>query len=734
MLASLEKESCFVPSSAVAWGKIKFFRIELICNITFAFLNFLAFLKFVLYNQLKILRGKRTHPTKKGEGAMKNARVLVSLSFLFIYVAVCSFFAGPAKNLNLPTLFSDNMVFQRDMPLPVWGTASPGGKVQVEFANQSKTAVVQKDGKWKVILDKMQAGGPFQLKIVGKQTKLYKNVMVGEVWICSGQSNMEMPVDGWGKVMNYKEEIANANYPNIRLFQVKHTTSVVPLDTVNCAGWEECSPKTIPDFSAAAYFFGRHLYKDLKVPIGLIHTSWGGTIAEAWTSGEALKTLPDFVDAVKKIEAQSAEKGDPMVKYKADLKKWNENITKTDSGFSNGIPVWNNPALKTSGWKTMKLPTLWEKAGYPNLDGAVWFRKKVNIPASMTGKDLMLHLGPINDRDITWFNGTKVGSHDHVNELRDYKIPAALVKAGTNTIVVRVFDIGGNGGIYGKARQMSLESSTGKRISLAGSWLFKIGYDMKTMPPQPRSPEDPNRPTVLYNAMLHPLIPYAIRGAIWYQGESNAGRAYQYRTLFPTMIKDWRAHWGEGNFPFLFVQLANWQAKQTKPVDDAWAELREAQLMALSLPNTGMAVTIDIGNPNDIHPKNKQEVGRRLALNALKLVYGKDVVNSGPIYKSMAIEGNKIRLSFTHVDGGLVAKGGKRLKGFAIAGKDQKFVWANAKIDGKTIRVWSNRVPHPVAVRYAWAINPICNLYNKAGLPASPFRTDQWKGITQDAK
>ncbi|NIA31234.1 MAG: 9-O-acetylesterase, partial [Actinobacteria bacterium] len=292
---------------------------------------------------------------------MKTLKVLVSLSFLFIYGAGCSFFAGPAKNLSLPTLFSDNMVFQRDMPLPVWGTANPGGKVKVEFANQSRTAIVGKDGKWRVDLDKMSAGGPFRLKVIGKKTKTFKNVMVGEVWICSGQSNMEMPLEGWGKVMNYKQEIANADYPNIRLFQVKHTTSLVPLDTINCSGWQECSPKTVPEFSAAAYFFGRHLYKDLNVPIGLIHTSWGGTIAEAWTSGEALKKLPDFVDAVKKIEAQATEKGDPIAKYKADLKKWNENIIKNDAGFSNGSPVWNKPDLKTAGWKTMKLPTLWEK-------------------------------------------------------------------------------------------------------------------------------------------------------------------------------------------------------------------------------------------------------------------------------------------------------------------------------------------------------------------------------------
>jgi sialate O-acetylesterase len=644
----------------------------------------------------------------------------------------CSSFHDPAADIKLITLFSDNMVLQRDITLPIWGTAEAGGNVTVEIKDQVKTTTVQEDGQWKVHLDKMPAGGPYELLVIGEDTTIFKNVMVGEVWICSGQSNMEMALSGWGKIDNYEEEIANAVYPNIRLFQVKHTTSTLPLDTVNCPGWNECSPGIIPEFSAVAYFFGRKLHKELNIPVGLIHTSWGGTPAESWTSAEALKKMPDFKNEVELIEVTKDVQQQTIEEYQAELKLWDEKTKAGDAGFKNGQPIWNNPALKLSGWKTMNLPARWENAGYPYLDGIMWFRKEIYLPAKMAGTDLMLHLGPVNDIDITWFNGVKVGSMSDASMPRDYKIPKSIVKAGKNVIVVNVQDVGYSGGIWGKAHQLFIENGKGKKVSLAGDWLCKIGFDTKILGKKPRSPADPNRPTVLFNAMLNPLIPFAIRGAIWYQGESNAGRAYQYQTLFPAMIKDWRSQWDQGDFLFLFVQLANFKPLQTEPQDDDWAELREAQLMTLSLPNTGMASAIDIGDADDIHPKNKQEVGRRLALNALHLAYGKNIVYSGPIYKSMKIEGNKIRLNFDHIVGGLEARKGKVLKGFAIAGDDKKFVWANAEIDSETIIVSKPGLDRPVAVRYAWAANPVGNLYNKDGLPASPFRTDSWKGITQN--
>jgi len=656
---------------------------------------------------------------------------LIIISFLF-NITSCTFTKKPATNIHLPLLFSDNMVIQMDKKFPVWGTADPGGKVVVEIAGQQKITEVDKDGKWRIDLEPISVGGPYELTIMGQDTTVYKNVMAGEVWICSGQSNMQMPLNhGWGKVNNFEKEVAAANYPNIRLLHVKRNTSTVPVDTISSVGWQECSPATISEFSATAYFFGRHVHNNIKIPVGLIHTSWGGTIAEAWTSAKALKTLPDFVDEVQSIEKDTTNIEEAILAYNTKMKIRQQKIVGNDAGYRDGNYIWNAPELDLSGWRKMILPTLWEKAGYKNLDGVVWFRKKIFIPGSMSGKDLTLHLGPINDDDITWFNGIKVGATNGVSELRKYKVPGSIVKSGTNVIAVRVFDMGNNGGLYGKPEQLKLEDNSGRKLSIAGSWKYKIGLEVG---PIPKSPNDPNRPTVLYNAMIHPLLPYSIRGAIWYQGESNAGRAFQYRALFPTMIKDWRSHWQQGNFPFFFVQLANFMQHESEPQEDAWAELREAQSMALNLPNTGMAVTIDIGDAKDIHPKNKQDVGIRLALNALAKVYGKDIPYSGPIYDSMNIEGNKIRLKFSNTNAGLKIEGSKQLKGFAIAGEDKKFVWGKAKIEGDEVVVWNAKIKNPVAVRYAWAANPVCNLYNGAGLPASPFRTDDWDGITYGKK
>ncbi len=445
--------------------------------------------------------------------------------------------------LKLPSILGDHMVFQQGMPIVVWGWGKPGEEVKVSLDGMERKGKVYADGKWMVKLPARPAGGPYEVKITSGEDEItLKDVLIGEVWVCSGQSNMEWPVAASN---NAQEEISRANYPQIRLFTVPHATSLVPQE--NCGGrWEVCSPNTVGGFSAVAYFFGREIHEKLKVPIGLIHTSWGGTPAESWTDLETLRSDPDLTPLLERIPKEST------------------------------------------------------------------------------------NLNP---------------------------------------------------------------------------WI----------------------PTALYNAMIHPLLPFRIRGAIWYQGESNADRAYQYRKLFPVMIEGWRRNWKEGDFPFLFVQLANFMARQPEPTESAWAELREAQLLTLkTVPNTGMAVAIDIGDANDIHPRNKQDVGKRLALWALALTYGQKVEYSGPIYREMRIEGDKIRIFFDHADGGLVAKGGE-LKGFAIAGADRKFHWARARIEGDTVVVWSEEVPQPVAVRYAWADNPDCNLYNKAGLPAPPFRTDDWR-------
>ena len=650
------------------------------------------------------------------------------LSVVVLTALSCSLISpDPATNIQLPAMFTDNMVLQHEIRVPVWGTADPGGKIIVEFGNHKKKAIVSKEGQWRVNFSPLYAGGPYELTIKGKEFINYKNVMVGEVWICSGQSNMQWPVSS---AQNAEQEIAEADYPNIRLFSVHRTMSVIPKSHLDCDSWQVCSPATMPNFSAVGYFFGRHLHKKLNIPIGLIHTSWGGTVAEAWTSGTSLKEIPAFAEIVQEMETEAKDEEQLLKDYEQKMEEWRTTFDQKVKSLQKG-KTWEDPNLDMTHWKRIKLPTLWEKAGLENFDGAVWFRKEVKIPKSWEGQELTLQLGPINDIDITYFNGTRIGSEEKHDKPRIYKIPGNLIKPGRNVIAVEVIDIGNNGGIWGVPEQLKLVSNSDNSIPLAVNWHYQVGPELKDIPPRPQSPDNPNRPTVLYNAMISPLIPFAIRGAIWYQGESNAGRAYQYRTLFPTLINDWRAHWGQGDLPFLFVQLANFRAVNPEPVDDAWAELREAQLMALSLPNTGMAVTIDIGEADDIHPRNKQDVGKRLALNALHLVYGKDVDHSGPIYKSMAIEGGKIRLTFDHVGDGLIAKDGEKLTGFAIAGVDKKFYWADAIIDGETLVASSSNVPEPVAVRYAWSTNPVCNFYNKAGLPASPFRTDSWPGITQ---
>ena len=503
-------------------------------------------------------------------------------------ILILLFSSSISADVRLPAVISDNMVLQQGMKVSIWGMAETGERVTVTLGSQRITATANDNGNWKVNLNPMKAGGPFEMLIVGNNTITLHNVMVGEVWVCSGQSNMWWPVNR-SAIPEY--EIAKSEYPMIRLFTVNRQVAGTPQNHAE-GEWLECSPQTVGDFSAVGYFFGRELHKTLGTPVGLIHTSWGGTPAESWTSLPTLKSEPDFKPILDRFEQAMKIYPQAKEKYEKQMTRWKQEVEKAKI---EGKPEPNQPR-------------------------------------------------------------------------------------------------------------------------------------------QPLGPEHPYRPAGLYNGMVAPIIPYGIKGVIWYQGESNAGRAFQYRKLFKAMIQDWRRSWSQGNFPFLFVQLANYMEIQPQPVDDEWAELREAQLMALASQKTAMAVTIDIGDADDIHPKNKQEVGRRLSLGALAIAYGHDIEYSGPIYDSMSIKNDKIRLRFKHTDGGLVTKGNEPLKGFAIAGKNRKFFWANAEIDGDELVVWSNQVPKPVAVRYAWASNPVCNLYNKAGLPASPFRTDNWHGITVDKK
>ena len=519
----------------------------------------------------------------------------------------------------------------------------------------------------------------------------------------------------------------------MRLIQVEHNVSFQPLKNFSSSGWQVCSPATVPDFSGVGYYFGRMLYETLNVPVGLIQTSWGGTVAEAWTSEQGLTDFPEFSEAIRTMHEQwhyEPSFEEQNRNYAKAQQDWIDSVDAKDLGsYKNGLG-WANPGMIADDWSDASLPGLWEGTEIGDYDGIVWYRKTVFVPDSLSNDRWTLSLGLIDDIDITWVNGVRVGSMDVYNRLREYEIPKGVIHTGYNVIVVRVLDHHGGGGIWGTPDQMNLDGDGRHVLPLAGEWLYKIGVPKENVPPVP--PEVAgiqNSPTVLFNAMVHPVIPYTMQGVIWYQGESNADRAYQYRSLFPAMIRDWRSRWNR-DFPFYFVQLANYMTRVQEPSESEWAELREAQTNALSLPNTGMAVIIDIGQATDIHPRNKYDVGKRLALNALVGTYHQDLIASGPLYRSMRLENKGIRLFFDHVDGGLMSKGDKKLHGFSIAGPDRKFVWADAAIDGETVIVRSASVKNPVAVRYAWANNPDCNLYNRAGLPASPFRTDDWPGLT----
>ena len=638
----------------------------------------------------------------------------------------------PATDVRLPAIFSDHMVLQRDQPIPVFGTADPGGEVVVMLGEAQAEATADDEGRWQAELPAMEAGGPYELVVAGADTVRFTDVLIGEVWVASGQSNMEWRLD---QTNQGEAAIASADRFQIRLFDVAHDVSASPLSDVReTEGWMAASPETVPTFSAVAYYFGRMLEDSLDVPIGLISTNWGGTRAEAWTSREGLEGFPSFQGQIEELEAGSG--GDPEAPFDSLYARmtadYQEKIRDLDAGYTDST-TWADADVMTSGWATMTLPTAWEAAGLDSLDGVVWFRKAVTLPTDWASEDLTLHLGPVDDMDSTWVNGKLVGSTGNWETPRNYAVPASATQPGLNTIAVRVMDTAGEGGFRGEPDSLRLERGDGATLPLAEPWHYQVGLDLQNeqMPSLPPRPQD--FPTVLYNAMLQPLIPYGIRGAIWYQGESNAGRAYQYRSLFAEMIRDWRAQWDQGDFPFLFVQLANFMAPQTDPGEEsAWAELREAQTMALDLPNTGMAVTIDIGEADDIHPRNKTDVGERLARWALANTYGKsDLVYSGPLYREMKQEGDSIRLLFDHAESGLMTPDGAPPKGFAIAGADSAFVWAEARIDGDAVVVSSPDVQRPVAVRYGWANNPEANLYNAAGLPASPFRTDSWLGVTK---
>lgn len=650
------------------------------------------------------------------------------------------------------------MVLQRGQPIPVWGKADPGENVTVEIAGQKQNVQADVSGKWRVKLAPISAGEGYQLRVSGSATKtpvLFDDVAVGEVWICSGQSNMEFQLV---ESLNGEAEVAAANQPQIRLFHVGRAISPVPLDSVK-GQWARCTPESSRTFTAVGYFFGREVQSYIHVPVGLIETSWGGTVAESWTRLEALQNDPDYAEILNR-HSKMLSRLTPEGELKADaeykkaqeeLVAWNKTIDKLLSTPGKPDSKWFETAAEPKDWKSIEEPGSWESRVQLNIDGVVWLRKVVEVPADVAIQPATLSLGTVDDFDFTWLNGKVIGhtGKETANSWmtpRHYNIPAGELKPGKNVIMVRVIDHGGAGGLTGRAEDLTLSFSGGQSISLVGTWQYWIEQNLGLRPEVPVK-DDPNIASFLYNGMVAPLIPYGIRGVIWYQGESNADRAEQYLKLFPNMIQNWRQDWAQGDFSFYFVQLANFMYPVPTPADSAWAELRDAQFKTLTLPETGMALAIDVGDAANIHPKNKQEVGRRLALWALAKDYGitvpsnslgswpviknffqKPIVSSGPLYKSSDVSGSTIRIHFDYSDSGLVVKGAPavKLKAFAIAGEDKKFVWADAIVDGSTVLVSSPEVSKPVAVRYAWANNPDGNLYNVEGLPASPFRTDDW--------
>lgn len=635
--------------------------------------------------------------------------------------------------VTLPTFFTSNMVLQQKASVPLWGTTN-ASHLKVTTSWDNKTYDVKASGSdFTLTIKTPSYGGPYTITFDDGDQTVLSNILIGEVWLCSGQSNMEMPLEGWGKVLNYQEEIKNANYPQIRLLQAEHIANEVPQDNlvVQNGGWQVCSPATIPLFSSTAYFFARKIYKEKNIPIGLVHSSWGGTVLEAWTSAGALRTIHDFdtqLDAQENEDARTAQER----KYAEDLKAWNAKIMAADKGYQNDKPVFADPAFDDSKWQTIEVPSFYENKGFPDFDGVMWYRRTIVLGDN--GDD---GVGAIleyyaDDNDKLWINGREIGSTEGYNVLRHYTIPAGVLKKGENIVTIRVVDTGGGGGLYGPENVGMKLGYNAYAISLVGGWKVAVGANFSELPPAPAIASAPNRPSVLYNAMIHPLIGFKFAGAIWYQGESNAERAQQYQTLFPLMINDWREKLGDRKLPFIFVQLAAYKQAKAEPAPSSWAELREAQAMALKLPNTGMIVATDIGDAEDIHPKNKQEVGERLARVALAKVYGTKIDYSGPAYKSFAKKGNAITVEFDFKDG--LKANGATLKGFAIAGDDKVFYWADAKIEGGKVVVSSAKVANPVAVRYNWADNPDGNLTNASGLPAVPFRTDTWPGVTDGKK
>ena len=675
---------------------------------------------------------------------------------LLIISALLLTLAGNAK-VQLTPLFTDNMVLQQKCSAPVWGKAAPGAVVSVtpSWNNRIYTATADAEGRWSLAIDTPKGSfKKYSITISDGEPVVLNNVVVGEVWLASGQSNMQMPVESWRSERTNQEDIANASkWADLRLLQVARATGMTEHDyfSADFDKWKESSPETIRNFSAAAWYFGRKLLEDLKVPVGIIHSSWGGTIIEAWMSAGAVSEYPELREKLTHVQSLSDNESVREKTIEEEISAFYERVTSQDEGMKGNTAVWAGPDFDDSAWRSIPLPCKVQEL-WPGVNGIYWYRKQIDIPASWAGQNLTLCLGPVDDFDETFWNGELVGTGRIWNKTREYTIPGRLVKEGKAVICIRNTDDHGDGGLYGNPELLYVSNPQGGKIRLDNEWKVTLSVSFEGMPKS--TAREPNLVTVLYNAMIKPLAPYAIKGAIWYQGESNAEGAYRYRDYMNAMILDWRSLWGY-DFPFYITQLANFKGIRKVAGDDDWAELREAQALATTtLDKVGMACIIDLGEAEDIHPVRKREVGERLARLAEGRDYGKKIVCNGPRFKSYTLHEGSISISFSDVEGGLqvVASGdfareryGKvnvfpemvakaergELTGFQIAGADKVWHWADAKIvAADRVEVSSAEVPQPIAVRYAWSANPVCNLYNAAGLPAWPFRTDDWPGCT----
>lgn len=623
------------------------------------------------------------------------------------------------SQLRLPALVRDSMILQRDTKVRIWGWASPKEKVEIKVNGRTYNTRAQANGNWEVFLAPTPAGGPYTMSLKGKNRIELKDILFGDVWFCSGQSNMVHQLNIHD--VTYARVIAEANDPQIRQCWIPTLADLNgPRTELPAVYWKAAVGEDIRPFSAVAYFFAKKIHDKYKIPIGIINSSVGGTPIEAWTSEEGLQDFSSLISQIQKNK--DTQYVNSLIRNNAALPR---PAPPVDLGLE-AKPTWYDPAYVPGGWRRIHIPGFWEDQGVKDLNGVVWYRKEIEIPQSMAGKPARVFLGRIVDADELYINGKSVGRTTYQYPQRRYTVPEGVLKAGKNLFVIRVTNNGGKGGFVPDKPYCIFSGMD--TVSLMGDWDYKVGVVFRPFNgPRTQPPVNaPNQPTALYNAMVAPVIPYTIKGICWYQGESNAGRPVEYEALMKALIEDWRKKWNLGTLPFFYVQLPGFMDYSYLPGESNWARLRESQLKAMKTDRTGMAVAIDLGEWNDIHPDNKKDVGERLALWALYEAYGeKELVHSGPMLEKIDVGTEKITLHFTHIGSGLITRDGEAPAEFAIAGEDKKFVWAQTRLEGNKVVIWNDEVKNPKYVRYAWADNPVNpNLINKEGLPASPFRTD----------